>query len=163
MASTDWREITLLYDRLLRIQPSPVVELNRAVAIAMREGPEQGLRLIDDLLARGFQSVTVLDISPSSIAAVRQRLGSVAENVHWLQDDITRAQVPSHEYDLWHDRAVFHFLIDPTDRQTLDGRDALLNHLLGRPAKQIDEQRGNCDRGNRPQKPVGRPGCSLSG
>jgi RNA polymerase sigma-70 factor (ECF subfamily) len=51
-ASTDWREITLLYDRLLQIQPSPVVELNRAVAIAMCEGPEQGLRLIDELLER---------------------------------------------------------------------------------------------------------------
>ena len=55
-ASTDWRQITLLYDQLLRIQPSPVVELNRAVAIAMCEGPEggleQGLRLIDDLLER---------------------------------------------------------------------------------------------------------------
>ncbi|HKD85423.1 MAG TPA: RNA polymerase sigma factor, partial [Terriglobales bacterium] len=55
-ASTDWRQITLLYDQLLRIQPSPVVELNRAVAIAMGEppdgGPEQGLRLIDELLSR---------------------------------------------------------------------------------------------------------------
>ena len=51
-ASTDWRQITQLYDQLLRIQPSPVVELNRAVAIAMCEGPEQGLHLIDELLAR---------------------------------------------------------------------------------------------------------------
>lgn len=51
-ASTDWRQITLLYDQLLRIQPSPVVELNRAVAIAMCQGPEQGLCLIDALLAR---------------------------------------------------------------------------------------------------------------
>ncbi|WP_350448978.1 RNA polymerase sigma factor [Paracidobacterium acidisoli] len=51
--STDWRQIKLLYDRLLRIHPSPVVELNRAVAVAMCEGPEQGLRLIDDLLERG--------------------------------------------------------------------------------------------------------------
>src|SRR5215472_15678510 len=50
-ASTDWRQITLLYDRLLQIQPSPVVELNRAVAVAMCEGPEQGLHLIDELLA----------------------------------------------------------------------------------------------------------------
>lgn len=48
--STDWREITLLYDRLLLIHPSPVVELNRAVAVAMSEGEEEGLRLIDDLL-----------------------------------------------------------------------------------------------------------------
>ena len=52
VASTDWRQITLLYDQLLRIQPSPVVELNRAVAVAMCEGPEQGLALIDELLAR---------------------------------------------------------------------------------------------------------------
>ena len=51
-ASTDWRQITLLHNRLIRIQPSPVVELNRAVAIAMCEGPEQGLRLIDALLFR---------------------------------------------------------------------------------------------------------------
>ena len=50
--STDWRQIALLYNRLIRIQPSPVVELNRAVAIAMCEGPEQGLGLIDALLAR---------------------------------------------------------------------------------------------------------------
>lgn len=52
-ASTDWRQITALYTLLLRILPSPVVELNRAVAMAMYEGPEKGLRLIDDLLERG--------------------------------------------------------------------------------------------------------------
>ncbi len=51
-ASTDWHQIVLLYDRLLVVQPSPVVELNRAVAVAMHEGPEHGLRLVDDLLAR---------------------------------------------------------------------------------------------------------------
>ena len=56
VASTDWREITLLYDRLLRIQPSPVVELNRAVAVAMSEGPEHGLRLIDALQERDHLS-----------------------------------------------------------------------------------------------------------
>ncbi len=48
---TDWRRIANLYDQLLRIQPSPVVELNRAVAIAMAEGPERGLALIDGLLS----------------------------------------------------------------------------------------------------------------
>jgi RNA polymerase sigma-70 factor (ECF subfamily) len=53
VASTDWRQITLLYDQLLRIQPSPVVELNRAVAIAECEGPEAGLALIDAVLAQG--------------------------------------------------------------------------------------------------------------
>ncbi len=51
-ASTDWGRIVKLYDQLLRIQPSPVVELNRAVAVAMAEGPEKGISLIEDLLAR---------------------------------------------------------------------------------------------------------------
>jgi RNA polymerase sigma-70 factor (ECF subfamily) len=52
-ADTDWAEIVGLYDVLLRADPSPVVELNRAAAVAMRDGPEAGLSLIDDLLARG--------------------------------------------------------------------------------------------------------------
>lgn len=53
-AATDWRQIVGLYDLLLRAAPSPVVELNRAVAVAMRDGPAEGLRLVDDLLARGL-------------------------------------------------------------------------------------------------------------
>jgi RNA polymerase sigma-70 factor, ECF subfamily len=52
-ASTDWSQIVGLYDVLLRAEPSPVVELNRAVAVAMRDGPAAGLTLIDDILARG--------------------------------------------------------------------------------------------------------------
>src|SRR6202041_436702 len=53
VAVTDWRQIVALYDRLLRIHPSPVVELNRAVAAAMRDGPEAGLTLIDAVLEHG--------------------------------------------------------------------------------------------------------------
>jgi RNA polymerase sigma-70 factor, ECF subfamily len=51
--ATDWRQIVGLYDVLLRIEPTPVVELNRAAAVAMRDGPEAGLALIDAILARG--------------------------------------------------------------------------------------------------------------
>jgi len=51
--ATDWAQITALYDKLFELQPSPVIELNRAVAVAMRDGPEVGLTLVDDLLARG--------------------------------------------------------------------------------------------------------------
>src|SRR5271154_1966433 len=50
VAATDWRQIVAIYDRLVRIQPSPVVQLNRAVAIAMRDGPEAGLTHIDAVL-----------------------------------------------------------------------------------------------------------------
>jgi RNA polymerase sigma-70 factor (ECF subfamily) len=52
-ADTDWHQIVDLYDALLQIQPSPVVALNRAVAIAMRDGPQPGLELIDDILDNG--------------------------------------------------------------------------------------------------------------
>jgi RNA polymerase sigma-70 factor (ECF subfamily) len=52
-ASTDWAGIVGLYDALARVQPSAVVELNRAVAVAMRDGPAQGLALIDEILQRG--------------------------------------------------------------------------------------------------------------
>ena len=75
--STDWREITLLYDRLLRIYPSPVVELNRAVAVAMCEGPEQGLRLIDDLLAH--DRLTHYHLAHSARADLCRRLGRIPE------------------------------------------------------------------------------------
>jgi RNA polymerase sigma-70 factor, ECF subfamily len=75
--STDWRQITLLYDRLIRIQPSPVVELNRAVAIAMREGPEQGLRLIDGLLAR--EELANYPLAYSARADLCRRLGRLPE------------------------------------------------------------------------------------
>ena len=76
-ASTDWRQIKLLYDRLLRIQPSPVVELNRAVAVAMCEGPEQGLCLIDDLLAR--EQLSHYHLAHSARADLCRRLGRIPE------------------------------------------------------------------------------------
>jgi RNA polymerase sigma-70 factor (ECF subfamily) len=53
VAATDWKQVASLYDLLVRVQPSPVVELNRAVAVAMRDGPDAGLALIDAILARG--------------------------------------------------------------------------------------------------------------
>lgn len=76
-ASTDWRQIILLYDRLLRIQPSPVVELNRAVAIAMYEGPEQGLCLINDLLVR--EELASYHLAHSARADLCRRLGWLPE------------------------------------------------------------------------------------
>jgi RNA polymerase sigma-70 factor (ECF subfamily) len=55
-AATDWNQIVGLYDVLARVEPSPVVELNRAVAVAMRDGPDAGLALVDSILARGVLS-----------------------------------------------------------------------------------------------------------
>jgi RNA polymerase sigma-70 factor (ECF subfamily) len=76
-ATTDWRQITLLYDRLLQIQPSPVVELNRAVAIAMCDGFEQGLRLIDELLAR--EHLSNYHLAHAARADLCRRLGRIEE------------------------------------------------------------------------------------
>jgi RNA polymerase sigma-70 factor (ECF subfamily) len=77
VASTDWRQVVLLYDQLFRIQPSPVVELNRAVAIAMSEGLEHGLGLIDDLLAR--EHLSQYHLAHSARADLCRRLGRIPE------------------------------------------------------------------------------------
>ncbi len=72
--------------------------------------------LVDDLLARGYTNVTVLDISPTAIDANRKRLGKASERVHWLVSDITRVELEPGAYDVWHDRAVFHFLTAAAER-----------------------------------------------
>lgn len=76
-ASTDWPQIVALYDVLLAIQPSPVVELNRAVAVAMRDGPEAGLALVDAILARG--ELTDYHLAHAARADLCRRLGRYAE------------------------------------------------------------------------------------
>lgn len=72
--------------------------------------------LIDDLLAEDYDRVSVLDISPSALAAAQRRLGERAGRVQWLEADIMRAELPSRHFDVWHDRAVFHFLTTPEAR-----------------------------------------------
>ena len=77
VAATDWRQIVALYDQLVRIQPSPVVELNRAVAIAMRDGPEAGLTHIDAVLEQG--ELADYYLAHSARADMYRRLGRTAE------------------------------------------------------------------------------------
>jgi RNA polymerase sigma-70 factor, ECF subfamily len=77
VAATDWRQIAALYDRLLQIQPSPVVQLNRAVAIAMCDGPEAGLAHIDALLEQG--ELANYYLAHSARADMYRRLGRTAE------------------------------------------------------------------------------------
>lgn len=76
-AQTDWHEIVGLYDELLRRAPSPVVALNRAVAVAMRDGPAVGLRLIEDQLARG--ELTDYALAHAACADLHRRLGQRSE------------------------------------------------------------------------------------
>jgi SAM-dependent methyltransferase len=73
--------------------------------------------LIDDLLLNQYTGVTVLDLSVTALAAARARLGPLAQRVRWLEGDITNISLPKHVFDVWHDRAVFHFLTEKKDRQ----------------------------------------------
>ena len=77
VGATDWRQIVALYDQLLQIQPSPVVQLNRAVAIAMRDGPESGLAHIDAVLEQG--ELANYYLAHSARADMYRRLGRAAE------------------------------------------------------------------------------------
>lgn len=72
--------------------------------------------LVDDLLARGYTSLAVLDISATALKAAQTRLGGLADRVRWLEGDITTVELPEHAYDVWHDRAVFHFLTAAVQR-----------------------------------------------
>ncbi|HGG56637.1 MAG TPA: class I SAM-dependent methyltransferase [Nannocystis exedens] len=85
-----------------------------------------------DLLAAGYQ-VTVLDIAKAAISASKRRLCGRAEFLSWIVGDITKVSLPSQNYDLWHDRAVFHFLTEQGQRQAY--RTRLLQAL--RPAGQV--------------------------
>jgi RNA polymerase sigma-70 factor (ECF subfamily) len=76
-AATDWAQIVALYDLLARAEPSPVVELNRAVALAMRDGPAAGLALIDAILARG--DLPDYHFAHAARADLCRRLGRTAE------------------------------------------------------------------------------------
>ena len=72
--------------------------------------------LVDDLLQRHYLDVSVLDISSTAIEFTKQRLGAKAQQVSWHVGDITQYDFGFKQFDLWHDRAVFHFLTDPVAR-----------------------------------------------
>ena len=76
-AETDWRQIVGLYDVLLRVEPTPVVELNRAAAVAMRDGPAAGLTVVEAILARG--ELADYHVAHAARADLCRRLGRTAE------------------------------------------------------------------------------------
>jgi SAM-dependent methyltransferase len=73
--------------------------------------------LVDDLVARGYRNLTVLDIAQNAIEHSKARLGAAADRIRWLVADITQADLTAHSYDVWHDRAVFHFLTEAFERR----------------------------------------------
>lgn len=72
--------------------------------------------LVRDLRDEGYHNLTVLDISAAALAVSREALGIWGNSVHWIEGDITKISLPAAGFDVWHDRAVFHFLTQPDDR-----------------------------------------------
>jgi RNA polymerase sigma-70 factor, ECF subfamily len=96
-AATDWRQIVGLYDVLLRVEASPVVELNRAAAIAMRDGPEIGLALVDAILARG--QLADYHLAHSARADLCRRLGRAQEAIAAYERSLARTtQAPERRF-----------------------------------------------------------------
>ncbi len=99
-------------DRSLELIES--ASLDFAAAIIDVGGGES--TLVDDLLAGGYYNLTVLDVSQTALDVTRERLGEPGKGVKWICADVTQADLPAHGFDVWHDRAVFHFLTAPEQR-----------------------------------------------
>ncbi len=94
--------------------------LEASLALIEKAAPDRGVSiidvgggestLVDDLLARGYQNITVLDVSQTAIDVTKKRLASASEGVRWVTADIVNGELAPNTYDVWHDRAVFHFL-----------------------------------------------------
>ncbi len=83
--------------------------------------------LVDDLVDADYESLTVLDISEQALEVARKRLGRQSELVMWLAVDATEYALPGERFDVWHDRAALHFLVDEADRNRY--RENLCNAL----------------------------------
>jgi SAM-dependent methyltransferase len=99
--------------------PAPSLDLITETGISTDDGIIDvgggASRLVDGLVQRGFTRVAILDLSAKALEAAKQRLGRGGEAVAWIVADVTTWN-PSDTFDLWHDRAAFHFLTDPADR-----------------------------------------------
>ena len=120
-----WEEVytTKATDAVSWFQPHAErsLELIRATGVSKQAGIIDvgggASTLVDDLLADGYRDLTVLDLSGHALQAARQRLGKKESLVHWIEADITTVNLPVKRYDIWHDRAVFHFLTTPEQRE----------------------------------------------
>ena len=122
-AQEHWNHVyeTKASDAVSWFQPEPQTSLELLDAVGLNNtsclidvgGGDS--RLVDSLLARGVECVTVLDISAAAIARARRRLGSRSSCVNWIVADVTDEWTAAPQ-DFWHDRAVFHFLVEERDR-----------------------------------------------
>lgn len=119
-----WNEVyaTKRSDAVSWYAPHLDVSMEIVAAIASNRGTSivdvggGAATFVDDLLAAGYDRVAVLDVARTAVWAAKRRLGDRARRVDWYVDDVTRHDFGWRRFDLWHDRAVFHFLTDPADR-----------------------------------------------
>jgi ubiquinone/menaquinone biosynthesis C-methylase UbiE len=78
--------------------------------------------LSGELIRRGYSDLWLLDISGAALKKARHRLGADAARIHWLESDVTQVELPLAYFDIWHDRAVFHFLTEASARAAYVGR-----------------------------------------
>jgi 2-polyprenyl-3-methyl-5-hydroxy-6-metoxy-1,4-benzoquinol methylase len=96
-------------DLITRVAPdrgSPIIDVGAGASV-----------LVDDLLGAGYTDITVLDVSETALEIARARLGAGASTVKWVAADVRDAPLAESAYQVWHDRAVFHFLTEPADRR----------------------------------------------
>lgn len=127
----DFMDSQLHWDKVYRTNPFDQVSwfrphLETSLALIERASANSAARIIDigggastladDLMGKGYGNLTVLDISQTAIDVARARLNAAADKVKWLAANVIHAELPETGYDIWHDRAVFHFLTDSQDR-----------------------------------------------
>ncbi len=96
-----------LITRICSDRSAPIIDVGAGASV-----------LVDNLLAAGYQSLSVLDLSEAALEISRDRLGAGSANVKWMRADVLGAKLEERAHAVWHDRAVFHFLTNASDRQT---------------------------------------------
>jgi SAM-dependent methyltransferase len=94
-----------------------ITDLSLAAAAPIIDVGGGASTLVDDLLERGYAAITVLDLAAPALDLIKARLGEKSATVTWLCGDITEIELSENAYELWHDRAVFHFLTEADDRE----------------------------------------------
>lgn len=118
------------WERIYRTKASDAVSwyrphLDRSLALIESASPDRRASiidvgggestLVDDLVAKGYRNLTILDVSQTALDVTRARIGAPGDQIHWICANVTRVDLPAQSFDVWHDRAVFHFLTEPAD------------------------------------------------
>lgn len=105
------------YQREATLSLQLIQQVARRQAAAILDVGGGASTLVDSLISLQYTDITVLDIAVNALENARTRLGSAAERVRWIAGDVLALDLPHHSIEVWHDRAVFHFLLSNDDRQ----------------------------------------------